>query len=195
MSASGSSALEIIRAKTADAHQALERTLHVARSDAGEEAYGRYLRALLGWLEPLEASLWSGAWPAQIDVACRTAKVGWIVADLRARGLRDREIAAIPRQNRLASLATLEQRFGIAYVVEGAQLGGQVLLRRIGPRVAPLPTRFLEGYGRECGPNWRSFIAALGASVTDREHARAAAESARAAFETAHAWFALQGAA
>jgi heme oxygenase len=114
---------------------------------------------------------------------------------LRARGLSDGEIAAIPRREALAAPRSLAQRFGIAYVVEGAQLGGQVLLRRIGPRVAPLPARFLEGYGDQCAQNWRSFLAALGETVIERHAADLAAESARTTFEAAHEWLARQGAA
>jgi heme oxygenase (biliverdin-IX-beta and delta-forming) len=188
-------ALDIIRAETADAHHALEQQLEVARPDAGEDAYLRYLRALLGWLEPLEALLWQGPWPEAVGVARRAGKARWIVADLHARGLDEAEISAIPRRAVLAEQTSLVQRFGIAYVVEGAQLGGQVLLRRLGPRVAPLPTRFLVGYGRDCAKLWRSFVDALAGALTDDEQARAAAASARAEFEAAHEWFALQGAA
>jgi heme oxygenase len=184
-----SPALDVIRASTAEAHRTLESTLAIARSDAGESAYARYLEALLGWLEPLETPLWSGAWPAQVAAATRRGKTAWIEADLRARGRDDRQLAALPRQRSLPPLGSLAQRFGVAYVVEGAQLGGQLLLRRLGPRLAPLPTRWLQGYGRESAIRWRAFLGALGASLESRMQIQSAADSARAAFELVQTWF------
>jgi heme oxygenase len=189
------SALELIRASTADVHQALESTLEVARPDAGEAAYGRYLAALLGWLEPLEQRLWSLEWPSPVVPALRTGKTRWIEADLRARGSSAAQISALPRQRALPPMSSLAQRFGAAYVVEGAQLGGQVLLRRLGPRLAPLPARWLEGYGHDTGGRWRSFLTALGSSVHERADAELAAGSARVTFELAQAWFAARGVA
>lgn len=192
---STSPALEIIRAATADAHRRLESTLEIGRAEAGEGAYVRYLEAVLGWLAPLEPLLWSGPWPAPVAAPARDGKVAWAEADLRARGRSDRQLSALPRQRALPPLTSLAQSFGVAYVVEGAQLGGQVLLRRLGPRLAPRPTRWLEGYGAESGARWRSFAAALGACLRDPEQARSAAEAARRTFELVHGWFALQGVA
>jgi heme oxygenase len=187
-----SSALELIRASTADAHQALERGLRVARADAGDDEYTRYLAAVLGWLEPLERPLWSNPWPVSIGAAERDDKAAWIRADLTARGLTAEEIARIPRVRTLPPLGSLAERFGVAYVIEGAQLGGQVLRRQLGPRVAPRPTRWLESYRDQVGVKWRAFLAALAHSLEERADAEAAARAAGATFEWVHAWFARQ---
>jgi heme oxygenase len=190
---STSPALELIRAATADGHRRLESALEIGRAVAGEGAYVRYLEAVLGWLAPIEPPLWSGPWPAPVAAPARDGKVAWLEADLRARGRTDRQISALPRQRALPPLATLAECFGVAYVVEGAQLGGQVLLRRLGPRLAPRPARWLEGYGADSGARWRSFGAALGAYLCQPEQARSAAEAARRTFELVHGWFARQG--
>ena len=190
---SSSLALEIIRAFTADAHRALESTLEIGRPDAGEPAYLRYLEALWGWLDPLESALWAAHWPESIAATTRSGKTRWIEADLRARGRNADSIARLPRQLALPPLDGAAQRFGVAYVVEGAQLGGQYLLRRLAPRLAPLPARWLEGYGSDTARHWRSFVVALGAQLQSHGEAEAAAHSARSTFELAHAWFAMRG--
>lgn len=188
-------ALEKLRAATADVHRALEATLEVAQPDAGAGAYARYAAAVFGWLEPLEAPLWSPPWPAAIAAAARTGKVRWVESDLRAHGLGDAEISALPRQRELPPLGSVAERFGVAYVVEGSQLGGQVLLRRLAPRLSPLPARFLEGYGAAGGQRWRAFVAELGSQLGERAELERAAESARCTFELVRGWFSSRGVA
>lgn len=195
VSAAWSPALEAIRASTAEVHRELEQRLEIARDDAGEGAYRRYLSAVLGWLEPLERQLWTASWPTPALPIGRSGKADWIASDLRARGLSALEIAQIPRQSSLPPLDTLAQRFGVAYVVEGAQLGGQHLLRTLGPRLSPLPVRWLEGYGRDSAHKWRSFLGELAAHLHDRADAQLAAQSARITFELARHWFVQRGAA
>jgi heme oxygenase len=185
----------LIRASTEDVHRELEASLEVARSDADDRAYVRYLEAMLGWVGPLERELWARPWPQRITPKERAGKVAWIESDLRARGLNEWGLAQIPRQAQLPQLESLAQRFGAAYVLEGAQLGGSVLLRRIGPLIAPLPTRWLVGYGPECGDKWRTFLVTLEAELAQRRQAEVAAASARATFEMVREWLSLRGAA
>jgi heme oxygenase len=187
-----SSALELIRSSTAEVHRALEDALFIARPGAGDHQYVRYLAAVLGWLEPLETVLWSSPWPVGVLPADRSGKAAWIHADLTARGMTAGEIALIPREHSLPPLGSLAERFGVAYVVEGAQLGGQVLRRRLGTRLAPLPTRWLDGYRDQVGAKWRALLDALGECLDDRAQAEAAAHAARATFEWVHAWFVRQ---
>lgn len=188
-------ALEVIRAGTRDAHAALEATLEIARADSGEHEYFRYIGAVLGWLEPLEAELWQGHWPAIVTPGERRDKSAWIVSDLRDRGLTHAQVSAIPRCPRVPPLGTAAERFGAAYVVEGAQLGGRALLKELGPRLAPRGVRWLEGYGADTAARWRVFLSALETSLGAEPEARVAAESARRTFAWVHAWFAERGVA
>lgn len=190
--ASSSFALDIIRTATATAHRTLEEKLEIARADADDAAYTRYLGAVIGWLEPLESPLWSGPWPDAMTPALRAGKTAWIETDLRARGMNDDDIAALPRETELPALDSLSHRLGVAYVVEGAQLGGQTLLRSLGARLAQ-PTRWLEGYGAETGARWRTFLGALDTHLTTRADAESAAENARATFAWIDDWFTMRG--
>lgn len=147
----------------------------------------------MGWLAPLEPALWSEPWPALVAPCARREKLAWLEADLVARGRTRQQIATLPRQHTLPPLDSLAQRFGVAYVIEGAQLGGQVLLRTLAPRLAPRPTRFLVGYGTESGEKWRTFLSALGLSLCDPRERERAAESARLTFELAHGFFSARG--
>jgi heme oxygenase len=192
---SPSAALHLIRATTTSAHQALEAALAIARPDAGDDTYTRYLEAWLGVLEPLEEPLWASPWPAEVDPSGRAGKAEWVKADLAVRGRSERDLRAIPRQRSLPPLASEPERFGVAYVIEGSSLGGQVLLRRLLPRLETKAARFLEGYRREASAKWRAFVSALGVSLRDPRDAEAAAESARATFAGIHAWFAQRGVA
>ncbi len=67
-------------------------------------------------------------------------------------------------------------RWGACYVIEGSQLGGAVLLRRLREPLAPHPLHYLGGEGAGPGPRWHAFVAALRAAVrTPHEVERACA--------------------
>lgn len=132
-----------MRAATSD----LDARLLLARPDAGAREYLSYAAAMWGWLSPLEPQLWCATWPSELDPAARDGKRRWLEADLAVLGY-DGKPPVDPTGLDLSSQAA---RFGVAYVVEGSQLGGQVLLRRLGPALAPHVPRYLAGYGASTG--------------------------------------------
>ena len=86
------------------------------------------------------------------------------------------------------------EAMGCLYVLEGACLGGQVLLRSIQPRFdGEGGFRFLEGYGLETGRMWRNFLSCLNdfQNRDERDQQRLIA-SAVATFETFERWLALR---
>jgi heme oxygenase (biliverdin-IX-beta and delta-forming) len=75
-------------------------------------------------------------------------------------------------------------RWGVCYVVEGSQLGGAVLYKRLRAQLAPHPLHFLGADGAPVGPRWQQFVHALRVSiVTDEARARAC-EGAVDAFDS-----------
>lgn len=82
---------------------------------------------------------------------------------------------------------TAEQReacaWGVAYVIEGSRLGGQVLYRRLAEPLAPHPLRYLQGAGAQTGAHWRAFLEALRAALDTPDRVQAACEGAVWAFD------------
>jgi heme oxygenase len=134
-----SAALALIRASTEVVHRELETSLDVARSEADDGAYTRYVEAMLGCVGLLERELWAGPWPEQIAPHER----------------------ATPHR----------------------------------PASRPLPTRWLAGYGPECGEKWRTFLATLEGALAELRQAEIAAASARETFEMVRQWLSLRGVA
>ena len=73
--------------------------------------------------------------------------------------------------------------WGIAYVIEGSQLGGQVLYRRLVDAMAPHPLAYLQGAGRGTGARWTAFLADLRANVDTQAQIDAACDGASEAFD------------
>lgn len=132
---------------------------------------------VLGWMRPLEQSLWL-LWPDQHDARLRRGKSQWLEADLQAGGhpldtLPDCPVAPTP--------TCLAEAFGIAYVAEGATLGGRVLYKRHKASLEPLPLHWLQGYGEHTGERWTAFQRQLAEQVsTPEDIARAQAAAVRA---------------
>jgi heme oxygenase len=183
-------ALEALRAATRHAHQRLESELQVARPDANREDYLHYLQDLRGWMLPFDAALWSAAWPAAIQAHERAGKLDWIDCDLRAAGMSQDAIHALPIAGFTPDLSTLPVRFGIAYVIEGAQLGTKVLAKALAPRLAPWTPRWLTGYGESNAKKWRTFVECTESSLTTADAQRIAAMAAADAFASLADWFA-----
>lgn len=187
---SAMSVMSVLRAATKDAHDSLEQGLRIASPDATQTDYFNYLQDLWGWLAPFEHTLWQSPWPLEVRADTRADKLAWIAADLQALGLQPWDIAELPRCPNPPQLQTLAQRFGVAYVVEGAQLGTKVLAKRLGPQFAPWQPRWLTGYGADNGRYWRQFMQAA------EHHLRApflhqqAAQAAATTFATLDQWLA-----
>ncbi|MBD8528852.1 MULTISPECIES: biliverdin-producing heme oxygenase [unclassified Massilia] len=158
-----SDVLAALRQATASRHERLDSGLPLSRPDATLADYARHLQLLRAWLAPLAA--WQQDYsdgpqgPAGIAAAPHLAL---IEADLAEPSL-----AAFLRAPQLDSApwpddASAAYRWGVAYVVEGSQLGGAVLHKRLADQLAPHPLRYLRGAGEGGpGPRWRTFMLAL----------------------------------
>lgn len=73
--------------------------------------------------------------------------------------------------------------WGVAYVIEGSRLGGQVLYRRLAEPLAPHPLRYLQGAGAQTGAHWRAFLESLRAALDTPVRIQAACDGAAWAFE------------
>lgn len=190
-------ALQALRHATAARHAQLDSGLPIARADAGLVDYLEHVQALSAWLQAL--------WPALQDLQAQTPGFGFAPAG-RLSALRE-DLASRPWPKPSETTAQcLEQalarhpgqadalRWGLAYVVEGSQLGGQVLYRSLAPRLAPHPLHYLQGDGAGTGARWKAFMALLRTHVASPPAIAAACDGALAAFQGLQAHFdATQG--
>ncbi|CAB3675175.1 MAG: biliverdin-producing heme oxygenase [Achromobacter pulmonis] len=178
---------QVLRDGTRERHETLDQGLALSDADLDQTRYLAYLRALLGWLEPVERPLWRLPWPAGLQAATRAGKSALIRADLLAAG--DASPAPqcldvpVPR-------AADAYALGVAYVVEGSQLGGRFLAKRLQDAVPPLPLRYLRGYGDDTGTLWKAFLACLDDCARGQE--AQALRGAQDAFDSLTAWLRAQ---
>ena len=188
------SAMQALRDATREIHDHFETRLRIAAPDAGRADYLAFISAMYGWLQPFEAQLWRAGWPARMDPVARSHKAAWLEADLRAAGLDDDAIAQLPRALVTVQLDSAAQRIGTAYVLEGAQLGSQLLSRTLKPRLEPWPARWLSGYGEQASGYWLAFRKEAESQLVDEARRAEAAAAARAAFSALAVWFRERGA-
>jgi len=180
--------LDHLRAATRADHERLEGRLDIMTRLADSRSRRQLLARFLGVYEPFEATLaplLSAVPDIGFDQRC---KVDWLCKDLSALGLDRGVIAALPRAPR-PTIDNTAQALGIAYVLEGATLGGHVIRKqadRLGLDAAGL--RFYESYGSETPAMWRRFCAVLEQRCVTAVESDHAVSGACFAFRSIEAW-------
>jgi heme oxygenase len=155
-----------LKSVTAPLHAQADNLLGLPNSIHSRGDYVAWLGHFLGLYESLEQSL-SGfsEWIASgIPLPLRSHSA-CLAADLAALGV---DSASVPRAppSLLPDVATFERAIGALYVLEGATLGGRMILRgidaRIGDEIAGA-TSFFGGRGEAVGPMWNAFRTGLDA--------------------------------
>ncbi len=182
---------QVLREGTRERHETLDQGLALAEGDIDRSDYLAYLRALLGWLQPLEQRLWQLAWPASLRAQERAGKTDWLYEDLKAAG--DTTPVVFCEQP-LQVAAPDAYALGVAYVVEGSQLGGRFLAKRLQAVAPDLPQRYLRGYGEQVGPLWKDFLLHLDSQAGALGREAPALQGARDAFDSLTAWLRSRGA-
>ncbi len=173
-----------LRASTAALHRATERVFALDRRFATRTGYRDLLAALHGFHAPIEAALRGLDWTGSAIDAERFCKTTWLAADLAALGLAEADIAALPRCRDLPAITSRAAGLGALYVLEGATLGGQLIVKELKDRLGvtcETGGRFFSSYGKQIGVRWRAFAATLDAFDGDPALVeRAAADTFRA---------------
>jgi len=146
------SLLTQLRAATRDTHDRLELDLDVFERCRSAASYGTLLAGFRSVYRPLEQALSDCPATAQVvpDWSSRH-KSGWLDEDLAALGRGPEPAASVPVP------ATAEDVVGTLYVMEGATLGGALIVRELEHAPSPLPHRFFASYGSARGAMWRTF--------------------------------------
>ena len=190
--------MSALRADTRPSHARLESRLGVERSVSSRLTYLALMSAQFGFHVPLEQRLAQVPWPAALQTALeleRRRKSPLLERDLGILGLSAQEVHALPICAVLPQVETIDDALGCLYVIEGATLGGQLLLRAakrelgIGPQDG---AAFLSSYGRDVGRMWTRFRDVLAEACSDAD---AAAAKAVETFDCFEHWMVLRGCA
>jgi heme oxygenase len=175
------SLLLLLRERTRQAHARLEDGVDVLERCRDRHAYADLLACLRSVYAPLERALdASPATPPLLPDWSTRRKTGWLDEDLAALGF------PAPEDAEIVLPQSAEDVAGAAYVMEGATLGGAVVLRRIEQVwFEPLPHRFFASYGAQRARRWRDLRQRMEAAELDAEATADAAERTFEAFHTA----------
>ena len=157
-----------LRSHTAVAHARIEREPLLAALASGSidfESYTQYLRRMQVFHRAVDAAL------------RRQLPPGYPHAGLNQRAALDRDLAALktPSAQLSAPLAQAARAlvgshaaaWGVLYVLEGARLGSQVLLKRNAKNgVVCQADAYVRGEAGATGRSWLAFCAALESGVT-----------------------------
>lgn len=182
-----------LRDATAEAHRDLEATMRVADRCRTRDAYSQMLARLWGLYGPLEAALGAVVWEGADSLVRRRAKTGLLAADLEALGFDPHRFGEIPRATSLPRIEAPSDVLGVLYVLEGATLGGQVVLSWLTEHLDVAPdtgARFYASYGGEIGAMWRAFVEVLERLGADDGAAERIERAALETFRVFQTWVA-----
>lgn len=180
-----SDVLAALRQATSARHERLDSGLPLSAPDATLADYAAHLQLLRAWLLPMES--WLAGFhdgPQDASALPDAPHLALIEADLAEPALDAQARPLVADEADWPQDAGAAYRWGVAYVVEGSQLGGAVLYKRLSAQLAPHPLRYLRGAGEAGpGPRWRAFMQALRAEVRSEQQIAEACAGACAAFD------------
>ena len=170
--------VQLLRSATACLHERLDQNLPLARPNPTLEDYRVHLCVLSNWqvaLTPWLSRVLSNEWSLAL-----------IAQDL-AEFPNSRNIDQTRPPTGLDAFRRIDDGsaafcWGVAYVLEGSRLGGQVLHRRLSPALAPHPLRYLSNT-HASGCSWPLMLAALRKNLDSQSAQVSGCNGAVAAFE------------
>lgn len=182
--------LTTLRQSTSAAHTQLEGEIDIPEVCRSVPAYERLIKAFWGYYAPFEAVLKGiGGWDDAGFSWAERSKLEFLRQDLRALGLTEAEIAALPECQDLPAPRSLGEAFGCAYVLEGSTLGGRHItgiLEQTG--IPPEARHFFKSYGTRVGEAWKEFCEMLAHLELDEAETKAAVTAASRTFSTIGRW-------
>lgn len=147
----------------------------LAKIDATWDDYREHLQMLFAWLTPIDnwlAGFSNGPQGKQAPSIIRYSDI--ILQDLG-------DSLEIPQQNMTwASSENAAYRWGVCYVVEGSQLGGEFLYKRLAQRLSPHKLTYLQ---RKEPGRWPAFLQCMATELTTQDTIDKACAGARDAFD------------
>jgi heme oxygenase len=150
-----------LKTETRPHHERAERVVRLMDPGLTVDGYRRHLEALYGFYGPVEAALAVRLGDVVPDLRAHERwKLPLLEKDLASFGHTPASLARLPRASRPPSPPGVPEALGGFYVLEGATLGGQLLLRHLtrhfeGQAVGDFA--FFRAYGEAVGPMWKAF--------------------------------------
>jgi len=147
--------LASLKEETTQLHQRIENGLDLFRNDFTLEDYRSLLVRFYGYYSPWEQRAVATA----PRVVAPRIKCGNLARDLEFLGMPRKQILSIEPCDYLPPLDTAARVLGSMYVLEGATLGGRILLRQMRSRFGlnEAGCAFFSGYGEQTGAMWKQF--------------------------------------
>jgi heme oxygenase len=186
-----------LRTETRDMHDRIEANSRFSRlmaPDLGLAEYRALLLGLYGHHAAAEAALAAApGMPPALGLSARLRRNAALALDLRALGLSDADITAVPRCTAY-HISNAEAAWGTLYVLEGSTLGGQLIARHLAATLGLGPETGAAGlvpHGTQTGALWREFRTLMDQAAAQREiEPDAVIAAARFAFSTLDEWVA-----
>lgn len=190
-------ACHFLKTITSEYHRKVERTLVnqlLLSKTLSLTSYASCMGHYLGLINPLEKCLVS--YPT-IIVCGYSFRSQWLKDDLLALGWSQCQIEDHPQYTQLPTVDTLAKALGVAYVLQGSQLGGVVLRKQITATLGEdiLRCNGLNFWGvqslDDVTSSWQAFKSNVDELFSTR-HDLSLSETAQAATETFacfHYWF------
>lgn len=180
-------------------HRQVEAQVEAFDGWAQPAHYRGLLRCFYGYYQPVEEHLGTLPWPT---VGCdfnERRKSQFLAQDLLTLGETVESLAHLSRCADLPVLTTLAQGLGTLYVLEGATLGGAIILRRVQRTLAITPAQggaFFYSYGERRSLMWQMFTTLMNqymmcdtSTETDARE-QAIIDAASATFQSMGRWLA-----
>ncbi len=185
------SAIAGLRSATWASHQRLEKRLDIKARFSDLDRYRSHLEQMWGFCARLEQNLGPNSFDQALDDYDSRRKLPLLTQDLMALGVGAGAVASLARCQRLPDCPDPATAFGCAYVLEGATLGGRMLLPLAQERLGLTPEcgeTFLASYGERVTSKWREFGAALDAWCSSPPRQARAAAAAVSTFDALDEW-------
>jgi heme oxygenase len=186
-----------LKAETRSHHERAERSVRLLAPGLTLEHYRHHLEALYGFYAPLEDALAAPLSGLPELRAPERRKLPLLVQDLCGLGHTQASLVSLPLATELPRLHALPEALGCCYVLEGATLGGQLILRHLQRHFAGIPAgdfAFFRAYGEGIGPMWRAFGDALyraSGEARSEDFDSRVLQAARATFDAFEGWLKL----
>lgn len=182
--------LSRLRAETRIEHDAIENMLGLASERLTHAAFVRCISRFYGFYKPIETALAQNVagsgW--QELMRGRLQKTALLEHDLFALGV---DASTLMTCSELPPMRNAAELLGCVYVLEGATLGGRVIVSLLQARLdltASTGAGFFNGYGANTALMWQALRHALVTAAPDATAANEMIASANATFRALRRW-------